>query len=383
MVVYLDYAATTPPFKQVTEVVTEVMEKYFGNPSSLHRLGMEAERLLERSREVHAGLLQVKADQIVFTSGGTESNNLAVKGTAFKYQNRGKHLVTTQIEHACVYESFRQLQSFGFDVTYVKPDEQGIVHLEDIQRAVRPDTILVSVMHVNNETGAIQPIEAIGKWLKAQHKILFHVDAVQSVGKLPIAINDWGIDLLSMSAHKINGPRGTGILVKKSSMELEPLMSGGGQEMGFRSGTENVAAIVGMAKALRMTLDGREVHTKRMAVQRERIKNAIQQIPELILNGPEEPEHCAPHIINFSFPGMKSEVVLHALEKHGFYVSSRSACSSSDSRPSRVLEAMGLSRARAASGIRISLGANTMDEEISELIQKIEQTVTELKPQMI
>ncbi|MFD2672353.1 cysteine desulfurase family protein [Marinicrinis sediminis] len=377
--IYLDHAATTPPYPEVVQVMGEVMQKYTGNPSSLHHLGMEAERLLHKSRAVIAGLLKVKDEQVIFTSSGSESNNLAIKGAALRYQNRGKHLITTQIEHACVYESFRQLEHWGFDVTYIAPDATGRVQVKDVLDAIRDDTILVSVMHVNNETGRIQPVSEIGRKLRSFKKILFHVDAVQSIGKFPFSLSDLHADFISLSAHKFGGPRGAGMLIKPGNLELVPLIHGGGQEFGLRSGTENLPAIVGMAKALRMTLDHLDQKEARVRQLQAQLVEGLAGQAGLVLNGSYGQQEAAPHIVNFSFPGMKSEVFLHALERHHLYISTRSACASGESKPSRILESMGVGRARATSGLRISLAPTHTEADIQTLLGRISDTVRELQ----
>ncbi|RNB76021.1 cysteine desulfurase, partial [Brevibacillus fluminis] len=225
--IYLDNSATTPPYPEVVDVVQKAMLSFFGNPSSLHQKGVEAENLLKQARMVSAQALQCKPSEIIFTSGGTEGNNAAIKGVAFQYQSRGKHIITTAVEHPSVYDAAGQLESFGFDVTYLPVDYDGRVSLESLQQAIRPDTILVSIMHVNNELGTIQPIKEIGTFLKLHPRILFHVDAVQSFGKVPFKMKDWGIDLLTLSAHKFHGPRGVGILAKREGVTLHPLLAGG------------------------------------------------------------------------------------------------------------------------------------------------------------
>lgn len=377
---YLDNSATTRPLDEVVDAIVEVMKVHYGNPSSLYRLGMEAEQLLNQSRTVIAQSLGVRPEWVVFTSGGTESNNLAIKGTAYSYRSRGKHLITTEIEHASVYECFRQLEEEGFRVTYLKPDSSGAVSVKAVEEALTPDTILVSIMHVNNETGVIQPIREIGEMLKNHPRILFHVDAVQSVGKIPLDPEGWGIDLLSVSAHKLHGPKGVGLLLKREGLKLRPLLAGGGQEFCIRSGTENVPLIVGMAKALRIAMERRAEHMDKLYALRDALIARLRDIPGIRLNGVQERGKVAPHIINFSIPGLKSEVVVHALEQHGIYVSAGSACSSGDEKPSRVLLAMGLSEAEASSAIRVSLSPQLTEADMDRFIQALETVIKTLKP---
>jgi len=376
---YFDYAATTPPYKEVIETVEEVMGRHFGNPSSIHRIGMEAERLVTRAREAVARQLQASPEEIVFTSGGTESNNLAILGAARQYAGRGKHLITTMLEHASVYECFEHLERSGYDVTYIKPDSAGKINVADVIAAIRDDTILVSVMHVNNEIGTIQPIADIGKALRDRSRIIFHVDAVQSAGKIPAIPADLGVDLLSASAHKIRGPRGAGFLYRRKGIHLQPLVVGGGQEGGLRSGTENVPAIVGMAKALRMTMEGRDEAYARMAGLRERLLDHLRAVPGLIYNGSATETDMAPHIVNVSVPGIKSEVAVHALEEHEIYISTKSACSSGEDKPSRVLMSMDDDKARALSGLRISLSPDHTPEQIDRLAEAFKRILNQLR----
>ncbi|WP_172249758.1 cysteine desulfurase family protein [Saccharibacillus deserti] len=373
-----DHAASTPVHPDVIRTISEVTEAHSGNPSSIHRGGQAASRLLERSREVCAAALGVQSAEIVFTSGATESNNLAVKGMLLGRVDGRRHIVTTQIEHASVYESCRQLESFGFEVTYVAPEADGTVRPERILGAVRKDTALVSVIHVNNETGAVQPVEEIGRQLKRRDaRVRFHVDGVQGFGRLALGLNAAGIDLYSLSAHKIGGPRGVGLLVVRSGVRLFPLISGGTQESGLRAGTENVPSIVGAAKAFRLAAEGQPERAERMNLLREYAVREVRKHKALTLT---EPAHPAPHIVHFTFPGLKSQVILHTLEELGVLVSAQSACSAKTEKPSRVLEAMGRDRAHATSGIRFSLGDGHTQEEIRLLSEALEQAVSRLAP---
>ena len=371
---YMDHSATTPPYDEVVDTVAQVMKRFYGNPSSLHGLGVEAHKLVQQARSVIAKAMNVKPEEIVFTSGGTESNNLAIKGALRAYRNRGRHLITTAVEHASVYECCRQLEREGYSVTYLPVDRTGAVRAGDVRDAIREDTVLVSVMHVNNEVGRIQPIGEIGSLLREYPRILFHVDAVQSIGKLKVSPAELGIDLLSCSAHKIRGPKGMGFLYRRAPVRLEPLLAGGGQEAGLRSGTENVPLIVGMAKAVRMAVERMAENTAHLYRLRARLIARISAMPGITVNGSETMEHMAPHIVNISVPGKKPEVIVHALEQHGIYISTRSACASGDDRPSRVLTAMGLDPARASSGLRISLSADHTESDIDffcDTLQKV------------
>jgi len=374
---YFDHCASSPPYEEVVQTMMEVMKSQYANPSSLHRAGTDADKLIERSRAVLAEQMQTSKGKWVFTSGGTESNNIAIKGAARQYAGRGKHLITTQIEHASVYESFAQLEQEGFKVTYLQVGRSGHVELEQLEAAITEETILVSVMHINNEIGSIQPIENIAKLLKGYPKVILHVDAVQSIGKLPIHLEKWGIDLLSGSAHKLRGPKGVGYLYVRDGITLSPLFSGGSQEYGHRAGTQNVPAIVASAKALRMSLASMEQRERRLKVLKQQLLTHIEQIPELKLNGAEP---SASHIIHFSYPGMKPEVVIHMLEQRGIMASTKSACSSKDDKPSRVLLAIGASHEQASSGIRISLGDEHEEQDIAALGAALRHVVAQLKP---
>ena len=379
--IYLDNSATTKPFSEVIESFVTVTTKYFGNPSSLHELGLQAERLLTQSRENISKMLNVRPSEIVFTSGGTEANNMAIKGVALQYQNRGKHIITTAIEHPSVSEPCKQLEELGFEVSYLPVNEKGFITVEDLAKTVREDTVLVSVMHVNNEIGSIQPIKEVGRFLKSYPKVIFHVDHVQGIGKVPLNLQEAHIDLCTMSAHKFHGLRGAGLLYVRDGIKLSPLLAGGAQEMKRRSGTENVAGIVAMTKALRMTLEKQMKQNDNL----KNVKNAwIQQlleIPEIQLNTPMK--GSAPHIINFSLKnGLKSEVFVHELAKHNIFVSTTSACSSKTKAPSKTLLAMGLDRVLAESAIRISLSYENTVDEIPIAIEVIKRALKKLQEVM-
>lgn len=377
---YMDYAATSPLYEEVIDTIAEVMKSHYGNPSSIHRLGVEAEKLLQSAKGVIATSLKVFPSEIICTSGGTESNNLAIKGVAYNYHQRGKHLITTQIEHPSVKEVFVGLEHEGFRVTYLPVSKTGCVKLEDLQAAISEDTILVSIMYVNNEIGTIQPIQEIGQYLAGFPKIIFHVDAVQGVAKLPLEPKMWGIDLCSASAHKFRGPKGVGFLYRRAGVQLKPLLAGGGQEFGVRSGTENVPLIVGMAKALRISMDNLAEKIVRKQAFRQQLLAGIGAIPELSISGSEVEQEMAPHIVHFAFAGMKAEVVVHALEQKGIYISTRSACSSGESEPSEVMLALGYQRDVAASGLRISFSDEHQAQDIALFLRSLQEVVKELAP---
>lgn len=375
--IYFDNGATTQPYPEVVESMREVLSTYYGNPSSLHHLGVQAEKLLEQSRELAAKFLRVKSSEIYFTSGATESNNLAIKGVAFQYEKRGKHIITSSIEHPAVLEVCEQLKErFGYDLTILPVDCNGVVNPEDVKKAIREDTILVSIMYINNEVGSIQPIAEIGRMLKQYPKILFHVDAVQAFGKVKVEPEVLGADLISLSAHKFHGPKGTGLLYVRNGVGLFPLMAGGGQEKSFRPGTENLAGIVGTVKAMRITIEKLDHQPHHLSHLRSLLWSGLEEVEGCFINSPE---HGAPHILNFSLPGLKSEVILHALEDKGVYVSTKSACSSKLDRPSRILLAMGLDEERAKSAIRLSLSYMNTVEQVSQFNKVIAGLVPRLK----
>jgi cysteine desulfurase len=374
--IYLDHAATTKPYPEVIQAMKEVLDHYYGNPSSLHQFGVTAERLLQQSRERAALFLGVEAQEIVFTSGATESNNLAIKGAAWRYQNRGKHIITSAIEHPAVFDVCQQLEQEGYRLTVVPVGTNGKVKVEDVEAAIQADTVLVSIMHVNNEVGSIQPIAEIGQVIRRYPKVLFHVDAVQGFAKVAVEPVRWGVDLLSISAHKFHGPKGTGLLYIRKGIELTPLMVGGGQERGFRSGTENLPGIVGMVKAMRLSQEKMQVDGGALRQMRDRLWEGLEQIEGCILNSPRE---GVPHIINFSIPPIKPEIVLHALEEQGILVSTKSACSSKADEPSRTIVAMGCTKEQAASSIRVSLSYLSTQSEIEQFLLKLKEVIPQLQ----
>lgn len=378
--IYLDNAATTKPYTEVLDSFVKVSSSYFGNPSSLHQLGGEAEKLITTGRKQIAELLGINESEVYFTSGGTESNNLAIKGAALAYRHRGRHMITTSVEHASVLETMKQLETLNFEVTYLRVNKDGRIDLNELEKAIRPDTILVSVMHVNNEVGTIQPIEEIGQLLKKYPKILFHVDDVQGIGKVPLNYHEHHIHLASFSGHKFHGLKGTGFLYIRDGITIAPLLTGGSQESKLRSGTENVGGIVALAKALRLTLEKQASKRKNMLEVKKTIIEGIKDIDEITIHTPEK--DSAPHIINFTVKGIKAEVFVHALEEKDIYVSTTSACSSKREAGSRVLMAMGISEELSKSAIRISLSYDHTVDEATKAVQAIKETVNTLKEVM-
>lgn len=374
--IYLDNSATTKPEASVLKSYEKVSMHFFANPSSIHSLGGESEKLLHQAKGEAAKLLEVAPSEIVFTSGGTEGNNLAIKGIAFEHQHRGKHIITTAIEHASVYEACKGLETLGFDVTYLPVNQEGVINLNDLQAAIQDDTILISIMHVNSELGSIQPIEEIAKISKHYPKLFFHVDYVQGLGKVPLSFKDSGIDLCTMSGHKIHGLKGTGILYVKDRTTLYPLFHGGSQEQGIRSGTENLPGAVSFIKALRLILEKEKNQRYELIQMQQYIRKELEELPDVFIN---TPLHAAPHIINFSVPDIKPEVLIHTLANHGIYISTKSACSSKQSEDSRVLVGCGLPKSRATSALRISLSYMNTMEELQRFINILSKSIQQLK----
>lgn len=375
MEAYLDNAATTFVFSEVKDIMVKVMEEDFGNPSSLHKKGVEAEQYIKEAKETIAKLLKVEPKEILFTSGGTESNNMALIGSAYANKRRGNHIITTRIEHASVYNPLIHLEEEGFRITYLPVDERGIVELEALKEALCEETILVSIMGVNNEIGAVQPIEEIGRIIKGyRDTILFHVDAIQAYGKFPLYPKRWKVDLLSVSGHKIHGPKGSGFLYIKDKTKIHPLIFGGGQQRGMRSGTENVPAIAGLSLASKLMYENHEEKINKLKSLKERLIQGACEIEDVVAHS-----GMAPHIISLSFIGVRSEVLLHALEEKGVYVSSGSACSSNHPAVSGTLQAIGLDKKQLDSTLRFSLSIFTKEEEIDWAIACLKELVPVLR----
>lgn len=379
MEIYLDNSATTKAYPEVAELVADIMLHDYGNASSMHQKGVDAEKYLKYSKSVIAGIMKVKEKEIYFTSGGTESDNWALMGTAFANQRSGKHLITTQIEHPAVLRTMDHLKELGFEVTYLSVDEYGHISLEELERAVRPDTILVSIMFVNNEVGAIQPIDEAGEIIKSVNpRTLFHVDAVQGFGKLRLLPKKWKIDMVSVSGHKIHGPKGTGFLYIDEKVKIKPIIYGGGQQNGYRSGTENIPGVAGLGKASELIYKDLVEDTNRLYELKKRLVDGLLKIDRVKINGPQD-ETGAPHIVSASIAGIRSEVMLHSLEDKGIYVSAGSACASHKHTVSDTLNAMKLSTDLMDSTIRFSLSVFTTQEEIDYTLKCIYELVPMLR----
>lgn len=379
MEIYFDNSATTRCFPEVAKLMSKIMCEEYGNPSSLHRKGMEAETYLRYAKEIIAKVLKVNEKEIVFTSGGTESDNLAIIGGAFANHRMGKHLITTAIEHPAVLQTMQYLESQGFEVTYLPVDACGRIRLEELARALRPDTILVSIMHTNNEIGALEPIAEAGELIKRNNpKTLFHVDAVQGFGKARIFPKKMKIDMLSVSAHKIHGPKGVGFLFIDEKAKVKPIVYGGGQQKGMRSGTENVPAIAGMAKATEMIYSNFDAEMEQLYCLKDRFVRGLGQLDGIWINGLMGRE-SAPHVVSVSVKGVRSEVLLHKLEEYGIYVSAGSACASNKPQVSATLKAIGVPKELLGSTIRFSFSVFTTPEEIDYCLKVMYDIVPVLR----
>ncbi len=379
MEVYLDNSATTACFEDAAQLMHRILCEDYGNPSSLHHKGVEAEAYLRYANETFAKILKVNEKEIFFTSGGTESDNIALVGAAMANHRTGRHLITTKIEHPAVLQPMSYLENQGFEVTYLSVDRQGKISLEELEQAVRSDTILVSVMYTNNEIGSVQPIAEAGALIKRKNpQTLFHVDAVQGFGKTRIYPGKMHIDMLSASGHKIHGPKGIGLLYVRDGAKVSPIMYGGGQQRGLRSGTENLPGIAGFAKAAELVYQDLEQDVDRMYGLRAKLTDGIKTIPDVVINGCPGSEG-APHIVSASFRGVRSEVLLHALEERGIYVSAGSACAAHKPQPSATLRAIGVEKELLEATIRFSLSGFTTEEEIAYTCQNLEEMVPNLR----
>lgn len=379
MEAYFDNSATTRVFDCVKDAVVNAMTVDYGNAAARHMKGVEAERLIKEARAEIAKSLKVQEKEILFTSGGTESNNTALIGAAFANQRAGKHLITTGVEHASIYNTMEFLREQGFEITYLPVDSYGCISLEELAQAVREDTILVSVMYVNNEIGAVEPVEEISKVIKAKNpKTLFHVDAIQAYGKYVIRPKKQGIDLLSVSGHKIHGPKGVGFLYIDEKAKVRPILFGGGQQKGMRSGTENVPGCAGLGAAVREVYREHEAKIEKLYQIRERLIAGLKELPSVTINGHEGREN-APQIVSASFEGVRSEVLLHALEDRGVYVSSGSACSVNHPGVSGTLKGIGVKKELLDSTIRFSFGLFNEPEEADYCLEVLRELLPVLR----
>ncbi|MDI6869989.1 MAG: cysteine desulfurase NifS [Bacillota bacterium] len=375
--VYLDHAATTPTAPAVVEAMLPYFTERFGNPSSIYSWGREAKQAIEDARERVARALGALPQEIVFTSGGSEADNLAVKGVALASRSKGNHVITSAIEHHAVYDAAKFLESLGFEVTYVPVDQYAMVDPDDVRRAITPRTVLISIMQANNEVGTIQPIAEIGR-VAREHQIPFHVDAVQAVGAIPVNVDELNADLLSLSAHKFYGPKGVGALYVRRGVRLVQLIHGGGQERKRRAGTENVPGIVGLAKALDLAIEGLRQYGTRIAALRDRlVKGVMEQIPRTRFNG--HPTQRLPNNASFCFEFVEGESLLLNLDLQGVAASSGSACTSGALEPSHVLLAMGLPHEVAHGSLRLTLGRDNTEEDVDYVLEILPEIVAKLR----
>ena len=376
--IYFDNSATTLPYPKAIKTYEEVATKIFGNPSSLHQLGSQSSRILQASRQQIAELLGKRTDEVFFTSGGTEGDNWVIKGLAFEKQRYGKHIIVSDIEHPAVKESAKWLQTQGFEVDFAPVDKKGVVKVDVLAKLLRPDTILVSIMAVNNEIGSVQPIKAISKLLADKASISFHVDAVQAIGK--IATDDYltdRVDFATFSGHKFHSVRGVGFIYKKAGKKISPLLNGGGQEAGFRSTTENVAGIAAMAKALRIVLDKAKIGQKQLLAMKRILFDSLSHYDDVILFS--EMEYFAPNILTFGIKGVRGEVLVHAFEEHDIYISTTSACSSKAGKPAGTLISMGISSKLAQTAVRLSLDEDNDMSQVEQFLTIFKQIYEKTK----
>ena len=379
MEAYFDNSATTRCYPEVAEIVVKTMTEDFGNPSAMHLKGVEAEKYVREAAQTLAKILKVNEKEIIFTSGGTESNNLALFGGADANKRSGNHIITTSVEHAAVGQPAERLEQMGYEVTIVPVDHRGVVQLESLEKALRPDTILVSTMYVNNEVGAVMPVEEIAKLVHEKSpKALYHVDAIQAFGKYRIYPKKAGIDMLSVSSHKIHGPKGVGFLYINEKARIQPQILGGGQQAGMRSGTDNVPGIAGLGVAAKMVYTDFDEKIEHMYQLKERLAEGFLKLPDVRLNGMEVREG-APQILSASFLGVRSEVLLHTLEEKGIYVSAGSACSSHKRKAAGTLSAMGMEAAQRESTLRFSFSEENTFEEVDYALEVIGQVLPMLR----
>lgn len=389
MIAYLDNSATTRCFDEVRELMNEVMDSHFGNPSSMHNIGVDAENYIKTAKEILAKTLKCQEKEIIFTSGGTESDNMAIIGGALANKRVGKHIITTKIEHPAVLDTFKYMESIGYDVTYLDVDKSGCVVIDSLRNALREDTVLVSVMHVNNEIGACQPLEEIGKIIKEHNpNTLFHVDSVQGYGKYRINPKKMNIDLMSVSGHKIHGPKGIGFIYIKDKTKINPIIFGGGQQKGMRSGTENVPAIAGLGKAAEIIYTDFDKKIEELYRLKTLFINELSNISDISFNGLKDVKtpvsiddikETAPHVVSVSVKGVRAEVLLHALEEKGIYVSSGSACATNKPAISETLKAINLPVELLDSTVRFSFSVETTEEQILYTVDVMKELIPTLR----
>lgn len=380
MEVYLDHAATTACFPEVARHVADVSCNMYGNTSSLHAKGLEAEHLMEKARKDVAALMKVHPKEIYFTSGGTESDNTAILGAVRRMQRRGRHIITTQMEHPAVSSVMQVLESEGYKVTWLRPGTDGVIRPEQVDKALRPDTILVSIMHVNNEIGTVQPLGEIGEVIhRFDSQILFHSDCVQSFGKLLLRPAKWHVDMVSVSGHKFHGPKGTGVLYIREGAGVSPILYGGGHQRGMRPGTENVPGASGLAMAAKKCCDDMEKVKEQLLALRTYFIDGLKEIGQIHIHGSDQLEEIAPHVLSVAFADVSAEVLLHSLEAEGIYVSSGSACSSNHPSVSTVLQAIDAPVWTQKSTIRFSFCEATTKEEIDYTLKCLYNCVPKLR----
>ncbi len=379
MICYFDNSATTQCAPEVIDKMNTVMKEHYGNPSSLHNMGFDAEEMLSDARKIIAKSLKAAEKEIIFTSGGTESNNMALIGSATANKRAGMHIITSGIEHPSVNEPLKFLEEQGFEVTYLPCDENGIVSLKELEDSIRDDTILVSIMHINNEIGAVEPIEDIGRIVKkCNPKCLFHVDAIQSFGKYAINPKKANIDLLSVSGHKIHGPKGSGFLYIKQGTKIRPIIYGGGQENGLRSGTENVYSQCGLGEAVKIMYDNMSDNSDTLRSLKNHFVDRVKKMDFAIVNG-KTGEESAPNIVSVSIKDVRAEVVLHSLEEKGIFVSAGSACSSNRPAVSRTLKAIGIPKDLLDKTVRFSFSIYNTTEEVDYACDVLEEIIPKLR----
>ena len=379
MEAYFDNSATTKVLDSVKDIVVKTMTEDYGNPAAKHRKGMEAEQYIRDARKIIADTMKVQEKEILFTSGGSESNNMALIGAAWANQRAGKHIISTSIEHPSVYNPLGVLEELGFEVTILPVDHDGHISLKELEEAIRPDTILVSTMYVNNEVGAVEPVEEISKIIKAKNPSpLYHVDAIQAYGKYVIRPKKQGLDLLSVSSHKIHGPKGVGFLYIRNGVKIKPLIYGGGQQAGMRSGTENVPGVAGFGAAAKEMYTNHAEKVQKLIELKDYMTDRLGEIEGTVINS-KKGEASAPQIVSVSFEGVRSEVLLHALEDKGVYVSSGSACSSNHPGISGTLKGIGVAQKLLDSTIRMSFGMFNTKEEVDYTIDVLKELVPVLR----